>query len=347
MQEISDLFKYLRSRSLRIVLIPHANPDGDALGSALGLSFYLQKRGHSTQVISPNEYPAFLAWMSGMDQVLTYSKSFKECKKALKEADLLFFIDFSSIKRIGKEMGDAVAEVSAPRALIDHHPGQEVGIAQYRFWSSRAAASAQLVFDFICKDQGEALIDRAIAEALYVGILTDTGSFRFSSTTPRVHHIVARLIQIGNLDVRQVSERLYGSHSLRRMRFLGFALSECLFVHPDLYTAFFVLRAKDMRRFQPQTGDTEGLVNYALSIEGIRLAALIKELPSEVRLSFRSKGDFPANQIAEKHFSGGGHLNAAGGISKASLDEVVDQFKALLPTYKEVLSSSLKASTTV
>ena len=347
MQGISDLLKLLGDRSLRIVLITHYSPDGDALGSALGLSFYLEKRGHHTQVISPNEYPNFLGWLSGIEKVLIYSKSTRASQRALEEADLLFFIDFSSMKRMGREMHQAVAKSTTPRAMIDHHPGQEAGIAEYRFWSSRAAASAQLVFDFICKDQGEALIDRTIAEGLYVGILTDTGSFRFSSTTPRVHHISARLIEMGNLDVRQISERLYGSHSVDRMRFLGFALSECLFVYPEWYTAFFVLRAKDMHRFQPQPGDTEGLVNYALSIEGVQLAALIKELSSEVRLSFRSKGHFPANQLAEQHFNGGGHLNAAGGVSEASVDEVTDQFKSLLPNYKEALSSSLRAGTGV
>ena len=344
MKELLSLLKLLREKSHRIVLIPHHNPDGDALGSALGLSLYLQKRGHQTQVISPSEYPSFLGWMPVMNQVLTYKKSCSECRDAIQGSDLIFFVDFSSPKRMGIDMQEAVASASALRAMIDHHPHPSEEMASYRVWSSRAAATAQLVFDFICLDHGEALIDRSIAECLYVGILTDTGSFRFSSTTSRVHHIVARLIQIGKLKVREISDHLYGSHSLGRMRFLGFALSHCLFVYPKLHTAFFVLKSKDMQRFHPQTGDTEGLVNYALSMEGIQLAALIKELPAEVRLSFRSKSSFPVNKIAEEHFNGGGHLNAAGGVSRESLEEVVHRFKELLPTYRKALSATLHSS---
>ena len=338
MKNVLSLLAFLSERSLRVVLIPHYRPDADALGSALALSMYLRKKGHETQVISPSEYPLFLAWMEDAEDVLRYEASCLRCKKKIKEADLLFFVDFSASNRMGEAMQAAIAESSARRALIDHHPGIEKNMAEFSFWSPQAAAAAQLVFDFICLDGGESLISKEIATCLYAGIVTDTGSFRFASSTSRVHYSAARLIELGGIDVRKVSDLLYGNYSLRRVRFLGFALSHCLVVYPKLYTAFFVLKAKDMQRFHPENGDTEGLVNYALSIEDIHLGALIKEVGGEVRLSLRSKGSFAVNELAKQYFNGGGHRNAAGGICQEKLQSVVDRFKAILPQYKRALS---------
>ena len=337
MKNVLSLIELLGERPLRIVIIPHYMPDADALGSALALTLYLRKKGHKTQVISPSEYPSFLAWMEDVSNVLLYKPSCLRCQKALKEAELLFFVDFSAKNRVGKDLQLAISESKARRALIDHHPGIEEDMAEFSFWSSRAAAAAQLVFDFICLDGGEKLIDKHIAACLYAGIVTDTGSFRFASSISRVHYIVARLIEIGEIDVRKLSDLLYGNYSLGRMRFLGFALSRCLIVYPKLHTAFFVLKEEDTKRFHPQNGDTEGLVNYALSIEGVRIGALIKEIGNEVRISLRSKGNFAVNELAKKHFNGGGHRNAAGGTCQEKLQSVVNRFKALLPEYKKAL----------
>lgn len=340
MENCLSLRKLLKIKRLQIVIIPHHSPDADALGSALGLSSYLRKIGHHTEVISPNEYPSFLAWMPGAKDIIEYEKDRSQAKKALHKAELLFFVDFSAMKRMGAAMQAEISASTAPRALIDHHPEPEEDMAQYRFWSSEAAATAELVFELICAAQDEALIDTNIAECLYAGILTDTGSFRFSTVTARIHHIVAHLIEQGNLSVEKISDRLYGNYSLERMQFLGFALSHCLTVYPELHTAFFVLKAKDMQRFHPKTGDTEGLVNYALSIKGIQLGVLIKELNNEVRLSFRSKGNFSVNDMAKAHFNGGGHRNAAGGTCQEALHKVVRRFEALLPTYRVALAAA-------
>ena len=343
MQAFSSLITLLSGSSLRIVIIPHHTPDADALGSALGMTLYLQKLGHVITIISPSEYPAFLSWMPGSKDVLQFDPSCARCAKAMDEADLLFFVDMSSINRVGTEMQAAIKKNKAKRALIDHHADAEEGLATYKIWSPYAAATAILVFDLMCVAKHEHLIDKDIAACLYAGILTDTGSFQFSSANARVHYAVGRLMDLGKIDADKISTLLYQNNSVRRVRLLGFALSTCLVVYPEWRTAYFVLKEKDMQHFALQVGDTEGLVNYALSIEGIRLAALIKEVGDEVRVSFRSKGTFPVNKLAKQHFGGGGHCNAAGGSCQAPLDSIVKRFKALLPDYKEALDDAVSS----
>ena len=337
MKNYLSLLSFLAKGPLKICIFPHANPDADALGASLALSMYLSKKGHSCQVISPTAYPSFLSWMQGTKQVRVVVQQEEICKKAIYEAELIFCVDFSSASRMGKQVASWALDAPAPRAVIDHHPRTDDSLGTYWVWYPEAAAAAELVFDFICTDNGESLIDKAIAECLYAGIATDTGSFRFSSVSQRLHHLAARLIGYGDLNISRINSLLYNNQSMRRLRFLGFALSKCLFVYPELYTAFFVLNEADMEGFDYQEGDSEGLVNYALSIQDIWLAALIKEQKGEVRLSLRSKGVFQVNKLAQEHFNGGGHRNAAGGTSNHSVEETVEQFKKLLPAYTNAL----------
>ncbi len=344
MKGIPSLLTRLQKQSLRAVIIPHYAPDADALGSALALSLYLKKRGHDTQVISPSDFPSFLSWMPETDKILRYEADCPRCAKALDEATDIFFVDFSAVKRMGITLQAVIAKSHAIKTVIDHHPGADKNIADHEIWCPFAAATAQLVFDLIHIANDEHLIDKNIAACLYAGILTDTGAFRFSATTSRVHYIVARLIQLGNLEVHTISDLLYNNSSIQRVQFLGFALSHCLFVKPDLRTAFFVLKSEDMQRFQPKSGDTEGLVNYALSIEGIHLGALIKEVKNEVRVSFRSTGNFAVNNLAKEYFNGGGHRNAAGGVCREPLNKVVERFEQLLPNYTKELDAEVVAT---
>ena len=337
MQNI-EAFHSLLAIPRRIIITMHQNPDADALGSALGLASYLAKKNHTVQVISPTDYPQFLHWMSGHENVLIYNDgNQEESARLIEMADVIFCLDFSCLNRI-EDMGELVRQSGAVKVLIDHHRGKE-DFADFELWDTTAAATCELLYQLIV-DLGERdLIDESIAESLYAGIMTDTGSFRHPNTTRHVHQVVADLIELG-ADVSKVSKLIYDNNSLDRLRFIGFALSERLVVLKEYNTAYFAITADDLKKFKSRTGDTEGLVNYALSIQGITMAAIIIDRNDAIKLSFRSIGDFEVNHLASDHFEGGGHKNAAGGISHLSLPDTVDKFLRLLPLYKEQLHES-------
>lgn len=339
MQNI-EAFHSLLAIPRRIIITMHQNPDADALGSALGLAAYLNKKDHTVQVVSPTDYPQFLQWMQGNDRVMVYNDGHQEeSARLIKEADVIFCLDFSCLNRID-EMGELVRQSDAVKVLIDHHHGKE-DFADFELWDTTAAATCELLYQLIV-DLGERdFIDETTAESLYAGIMTDTGSFRHPNTTQHVHEVVADLIHLG-ADVSKVSKLIYDNNSLDRLRFIGFALSERLVVLKEYNTAYFAITADDLKTFKSRTGDTEGLVNYALSINGITMAAIIIDRNDAVKLSFRSIGDFAVNHLAAEHFEGGGHKNAAGGISHLSLSDTVDKFLRLLPVYKEQLHEHLQ-----
>ncbi|QEC54085.1 phosphoesterase RecJ-like protein [Anseongella ginsenosidimutans] len=319
----------------RIVITTHHKPDGDAMGSSLALYHYLLQKGHTVHVITPSDYPYFLHWLPGNAEVVVFTAQQQKAKELVKEAELIFCLDFNNLKRIN-ELGEVIAGSSAPKVLIDHHLEPE-NFDQFRLWNSKACATAELIYEFITGLGDSPLIDKAIATCLYTGIMTDTGSFRFPSTTAAVHRIIASLIDAGAENSR-IHELIYDTSSESRLRFLGYCLSEKLEVLPAYRTGLIAVSREELERFQVTTGDTEGIVNYALSIYNIKFAALIIDRSEVVKLSFRSKGEFPANEIAKKYFEGGGHRNAAGGQSKDALDEVVKKFKSVLEEYKELLN---------
>lgn len=338
MQDI-DQFRELLQIPKRIIITTHIKPDADALGSSLGLANYLLGKGHTVHVITPTDYPAFLSWMKGNKDVINFEAgNEKRSADLIRKADIIFCLDFSSLKRIEK-VGELVDASKAVKVLIDHHLNPD-DFADYSLWTTKAAATAELVFELIEKLGDKDEIDRHIAECLYAGIMTDTGSFRHSSTSARVHRIVAELIERG-ADVTRVSKLVYDNNSLDRLQFLGFAFSERLVVLPEFRTAYFAISKADLKRYNSQNGDTEGLVNYALSIKGIVMAATIIERDDMVKLSLRSMGDFSVNDFARKHFDGGGHKNAAGGSSKESLSDTVKKFKDLLTEYEEELNQNV------
>ena len=335
-----EAFKALLKTPQRVVITTHHKPDADALGSSLALAAYLKKKGHQVHVISPTDYPNFLKWMEGNDDVIIYNENREEESAALvADATLIFCLDFSSLHRIN-ELGEEVRVSEAKKVLIDHHLEPE-DFADFIQWSTAAAATAELIYDLICDLGDRELIDKPIAEALYAGIMTDTGSFHHPNTTRNVFHVSGELIALG-ADTARVSKLIYDTNSVDRIKFIGYALSERLTVLPELKTAYFVISADDLRKFNSQTGDTEGLVNYALSIEGIIFAAVIIDRTEAIKMSFRSIGDFSVNTFARKHFSGGGHKNAAGGKSEETLEATVARFEALLGEYKKELTSTLE-----
>ncbi|MBS7566526.1 DHH family phosphoesterase [Mucilaginibacter sp. Bleaf8] len=334
MLDITALSQLL-NQPRKIVITTHHKPDGDAMGSSLGLYNYLIQLGHHAQVIAPTDYPEFLAWMPGNSEVMIYTEQTAAAAALIAEAEIIFCLDFNHLSRIN-EMGELVGQSSAVKVMIDHHLEPQ-DFDDYRYWNINACATAQLVYSFIATElKRPDLINADVATCLYTGIMTDSASFRLPNTTSAVHRIVADLIDAGAVNWR-IHELVYNNSSETRLRFLGHCLSQKLEVLPEYNTAIITVTEQELKEYDVITGDTEGIVNYALSISGIRLAGFFVSRPGRVKLSLRSKGEFPANDICKKYFNGGGHRNAAGGHSDATLEQVVEQFKNILPEYKTLL----------
>jgi bifunctional oligoribonuclease and PAP phosphatase NrnA len=322
-------FKKELSSPKKIFITTHVKPDADALGSSLGLANYLIKKGHEVTVVTPTDYPYFLHWMKGNESVLDFSNPSEKALalSKLEEAQMIFCLDFSVLNRVN-ELGEMIRKSNAFIVNIDHHQDPEE-FADFRLWSTKAAATCELVYELIVELGDKNFIDKEIAECLYAGIMTDTGGFRHPNTTKNVHLVVAELLEIG-VDSAQIANLIYDSNSVNRLKFLGFAIMRRLVVREDLHTAYFVISKKDLKKYQSQTGDTEGLVNYALSLDRIKLAALFSEREDGIKISFRSSGDVAVNKFAASYFEGGGHKNAAGGKSALSLKDTVERFEALV-----------------
>lgn len=334
MQNI-QAFKDFLSVNRKVLIVTHFKPDADALGSSLGLAGYLKKKHHSVSVVTPSDYPDFLSWMPGNGDVIIFSKDkIKDFERLAQESDLIFCLDFSSLKRIN-ELGELVEKSPAKKVLIDHHLEPE-DFADFVQWDDRAASTAELVYGLIHELNDEDSLDKDIANCLYAGLMTDTGGFRHSNTTKEVFETAAALVDHG-ADPTMVSKLIYDTNTLERMRLMGFVLNEKLQVIPEYRTAYIALRTEDLKKYSSQTGDTEGLVNFGLSVKGVKLAVLISERKENIKLSFRSLGDFSVNDFARKHFDGGGHKNAAGGQTSLSFDETLKKFLDLLPLYKNEL----------
>ncbi len=336
MEKIQEFKKYLNTPR-KAVLLTHFKPDADALGSALGLAQYLKKKGHAAQVITPSDYPDFISWMPGNKDVLIFQKDKPEkATRFINDADVIFCLDFSCLNRIN-ELGDLVRKSTGKKVLVDHHLEPDK-FADFEQWDGTAASTAELVFKLIDELGDKTLIDGEIAECLYAGIVTDTGGFRHSNTTHQVLKIASELVEHG-ADPYKVSKLIYDTNTIERLRLMGFVLSEKLKVLPEYRTAYVALTADELRRFGSQTGDTEGLVNYGLSIKGIRLSVLISDRKENIKLSLRSLGNFSVNDMAKAHFDGGGHRNAAGGQTSLTLDQTVAKFLSILPLYKDQLNN--------
>jgi phosphoesterase RecJ-like protein len=321
--------------SKKIVITTHHKPDGDAMGSSLGLYHFLCSLGHEVHVITPTDYPYFLHWMPGHPEVIDFLQDPAKATELVAAADWIFCLDFNTLSRIN-ELGELVRASKAKKAMIDHHLEPE-GFEDFRYWDTTACAAAEMVYRLIIDLDLADHINTDVATCLYTGIMTDSGSFRFPSTTAKVHRIIADLIDAGANNAH-IHELVYDTNSENRLKFLGRVLGERMTVLPELNTAYISIEKELLKEYNIVTGDTEGIVNYALSIHGIRLAVLIIDRGELRKLSFRSKAEFPANEIAKKYFEGGGHRNAAGGASKDSLEDTVQKFLSILPEYQYLLT---------
>ncbi|XZF15340.1 DHH family phosphoesterase [Chitinophagaceae bacterium MMS25-I14] len=326
MKQIQDIFPLLQSPK-KIFITTHHKPDGDAIGSMLGLYHYFIAKGHEVVPVSPSEVPDFLTWMPGIDKVLNYEEVPQPAQDALAAADIIFCLDFNDFSRV-KHMESYLAAATQPKVLIDHHMFPKP-VWDYGMSIPEKSSTCEMVYDFINLSGDNALIDTDMARCLYTGVMTDTGSFRFPVTTASVHEMVADFKRRG-MEHSTIHEEVYDSWSLNRMRFIGYMLIERMEIFPKWHAGLVTISRKDLQLFQLNTGDTEGLVNYPLSIAGIRFATLITERSDEVKMSFRSKGNFDVNRFAREHFNGGGHFNASGGRSVASFSDTVTKFKEIL-----------------
>ena len=335
MQNILSFGEYL-TQPRKVVILTHVKPDADALGSSLGLAGYLKKKGHTVNVITPTDYPDFLHWMPGNGEVTIFQRERPHRSKDLiDKADTIFCLDFSSLNRIN-DLGEMVRKSPAKKVLIDHHLEPE-RFADFEQWDATAASTAELVYQLIKELGDDKLVDSPIANCLYAGIMTDTGGFRHSNTNFKVFQIASELVAHG-ADPAGVSKRIYDTNSIERLRLMGFVLAEKLQVLPEYKTAYITLSAEELKRFGSQTGDTEGLVNYGLSIKGIKLSVMISDRRENIKLSFRSLGDFSVNELARKYFNGGGHRNASGGQTSLTLEQTLKKFLDILPEYKTQLN---------
>lgn len=333
--ETTVIIKELLSSKKRIVIIGHKNPDGDAIGGCLGLTYFLNGLGHEATVIVPNDFPDFLKWLPGCSNIVIHENDTTTSLRLIEEAELFFTLDFNSLDRVGS-MTSPLKACDIPFIMIDHHQAPE-GYALATYSDVSMSSTCEMVYHFIESLDGLNLLSPEISTNLYCGIMTDTGSFRYPLTTPKTHRVIAHLIEAGAQN-SIIHQNIYDTNSPDRMKLLGVALQN-LKILPEYKTAYISLSQKELDTHNFKKGDTEGFVNYALSVEGIIFAVIFIENKQEkmVKMSFRSKGAFSVNDFARNHYNGGGHINAAGGRSTKTLIETIHEFISILPGYKKEL----------
>jgi phosphoesterase RecJ-like protein len=322
----------LLATPLKIVITTHHNPDGDAIGSVLGLYHFLVSKKHKVKVITPSAYPEFIRWMKGNEKVIDFMQKPKVAAKCFAEADLVFCLDFNDSKRV-EGMEKILLQSSAKKVLIDHHL-EPVFKCDFLFSFPSSCATCEIIYHFIYALDPTFKMSTAIAECIYTGIMTDTGSFRFSSMSADTHRVIAALLDTG-MRHEKIHESISDTYSEERTRFLGYCLKDKMQVIQTFNCAYIALSKSEMELYHNQPGDTEGIVNYPLSISGIKMSALFTERDDCIKISFRSKGDFSVRDFSSKYFNGGGHKNASGGKSYVSLDETLEHFIAALAEYKK------------
>ncbi len=324
------------SRANKIVVVPHKGPDGDAIGSSLGIYHFLKDKGHDVTVIAPNDFPQFLKWLPGSEDILIYENQRDHCDQLINAAEIVFTLDFNMLERTG-DMEGPLRESEATFIMIDHHP-EPSDYADHTYSDATMSSTCQMVYKFIQKLRAVKQITPSIATCLYTGIMTDTGSFRYRSTSAETHLVISDLIEKG-ADNTTIHQNVYDTFSQNRLQLLGVALQN-LRVNKELRTAYITLSQEELDRYNFQKGDTEGFVNYGLALEGVIFAVIFIEHKVEglIKMSLRSKGTFSVNKFAREHFQGGGHLNAAGGKSNLSLEDTVTKFNSILPEYREELA---------
>ena len=321
-----SILKGLLVKKKNIVIIPHMSPDGDAIGSSLALMHILNKTGHKTTVASPNEPPYFLRWTPGYNKIIYFDNDKEMCGSKIQNADIIFTLDFNDLNRIG-EMGELVNSSKSSIVMIDHHQNPK-NYTDIVFSEPSIGSTCELLYEIIIQLGYEKVINSEIASCIYLGIMTDTGSFQFSSVSSRTHEIIGKLI---NKDINQseIHNKVYNGSSISRLKVLGSALSNLNQIK-ELNTAYMFLKRDDLKKFNFKKGDSEGIVNYGLSLNKIIFSVIFIEDMDDVnkiKISFRSQGNFSCNEFAQKYFNGGGHINAAGGIDNGPLEKTINKFK--------------------
>lgn len=328
--------KSILSQPQKIVIVPHKNPDGDAMGSCLALYGFLKGMGHTVHVIAPNDYPKFLKWMPCNETVLNFEWEAQRAQRLLDESTVIFTLDFNDLSRVG-QMESALRAAKADFIMIDHHQ-QPGDYARVTYSDVSMSSTCEMVYNFIDFLGGVEQVTKEIATNLYTGIMTDTGSFKYRSTSSKTHRVVAELIDRGAENM-EIHRQVFDTNSPSRLHLLGVALSNMVIL-PEYRTAYITLTQDELDAHDFKKGDTEGFVNYGLTLENIVFALIFIENKEEgiIKISLRSVGDFSVNEFARKHFQGGGHDNAAGGKSDLSMEETIDQFRTILKTYKSRLN---------
>lgn len=334
-EQINTLKKEHLSNTAKIVITSHKSPDGDAIGSSLALYHFFKNRGLDVQVIIPDAIPYFLQWMDGVEDILIYEDQPEECEQRLSNMTLFFALDYNSFSRIGKLGYKMNAFQNGTKVLIDHHQSPNIQVS-YKHWNTEASSTCELVYDFIQQLNGLDYLNKSAAEALYTGIMTDTGSFRFPSTSAQTHLIIADLIKRG-ASAEKIHSNIFDQNTLNRLKLVGFVLNERMNYLPQFNAVLMHLTLEDLKQYNYQKGDTEGLVNYGLSIKGTKFVAIVIEHEDIIKISFRSKGNMPVNELSAKYFDGGGHKNAAGGRGEISVEKTLEKIQSKLPEYQDIL----------
>jgi phosphoesterase RecJ-like protein len=333
-KELQALKEQLKTRN-KIIVTTHQNPDGDAIGAVFGLYWFLKNEGKDVSIIVPNDYPEYLQWIPGNETVVNFSKERGLAVELVKNADLIFHLDYNDTKRSG-DLKDKLDRSEAFKVMIDHHPLPQLD-AEIKISDTTVSSTCEMVVEIILYLGGLGSMNQRIAESLYLGIMTDTGCFSYNSSNPRTFELIAMLLKVGTRK-DFIFRQVYDNFSMNRMRLMGYCLNEKMEILHEFNTAFISISLAEQEQFQFETGDSEGFVNLPLSIKGINFTALFIEREDKVKISLRSKGSFAANAVAEKYFMGGGHLNAAGGESRMPLVETLAKFRSILPLYAHELN---------
>lgn len=333
-QDKINQIEHLLDKSDKIVIVTHLSPDGDAIGSSLGLYHYLIENGNEVNIIVPNDYPYFLTWMKGIKEVLIYDKYPDFAEKLIEEADLIFCLDFNILKRIGK-VGASVEKSTAKKILIDHHPDPSPSF-DISISHPEISSTSELIFILICRLGDFDVMSKSSAEAIYTGMMTDTGGFTYNSNSPQIYYIIGQLLQKG-IDKDQIYSNVYNEYSSDRFRMLGLMLSERMKIYDQYGAALIWLTQDDQKKFNSVKGDTEGFANIPLRIKNVTFSVFIREDDNMIKISLRSLGSFPTNKFSAQCFNGGGHLNASGGEFFGTIEEAIDVFEKTLPEYKDLL----------
>lgn len=332
-QFFKDLNEVLKA-SQHIAIITHVNPDGDAIGSSLAFSQFLRKLGHDVEILVSNDFPEFLAWMPGASTIHIYDKNADSCNLILDQADCIIMLDFNHLSRAGL-IQEKLKSLETKKILIDHHRDPNLDYFVCALSETEVSSTSELVAETILS-YGERYLDEAIATNLLVGIVTDTGSFAHSIFHAQTFSICAKLIEKAP-SYNQIHQLVYDTFSEDRLRLLGYAINNKMEVLDEYATTIISLDKEELARFNYQIGDTEGVVNYPLTMKKMVMSVLVTERQGVIRLSFRSKGDFSVHELAQKYFNGGGHTNAAGGTLTCSMEEALNLLHKVLPEYREML----------